>query len=53
MYAVFAPSSSIQSRTFCAMNSGPLSDRMNRGGPRWMKRSVSASRTSVSIGSEL
>ena len=34
MTAVLAPTALIQARTFLAMNSVPLSDLMNSGGPR-------------------
>lgn len=47
MQAVFATTGSIRSRSFRAMNPRSLSDPMNRGGPRWSKRSVRASGTSV------
>ena len=43
------PTALIQSLTFCAMNSGPLSDRMYSGGSRRMNRSVSASTTSFEL----
>ena len=47
MNAVFAPTALIHLRTASATNSGPLSDLMNRGTPRRMNRSDSASITSI------
>lgn len=38
-----------QHRSFLAINSGPLSDRMYSGAPRRMNKSVSASTTSVEL----
>jgi hypothetical protein len=49
MKAVLAPTAVIHFLTFSATNSGPLSERMNSGGPRRMKRSVKASTTSVEL----
>ena len=49
MNAVLAPTAPIQVLTFLAINSAPLSDRMNSGGPRSMNRSVNASTTSVEL----
>ena len=47
MQAVLAPTAAIQSLAAWATNSGPLSERMKRGAPRRMNRSVRASITST------
>ena len=49
MNAVLAPTPPIQPLTAMAINSGPLSERMNPGAPRVMNRSASTSITSAEL----